>query len=145
MTFQSKILHITAYAILITATVLMLFISWLVIWPIHPGTEIKNITLPEVVTQGQFVDAEINYCKTVSGPAVSTYTLETEGGLAFYTAAPVESNRPTGCDVAIVQVLIPENAPPGYATYDVDVQRQYNPFHSDTVNATSNEFTIVEN
>lgn len=142
MTFQSKILHITAYTIIAAATVVMLFLAWLIIWPVQPGTEIKNITVPEVVTQGQLVDAEINYCKTVSGPAVSTYTLETEGGLAFYSA-PIESNRPTGCDTAIVQILIPENAPTGYAHYDVDVQRQYNPFHSDTINATSNEFTIV--
>jgi hypothetical protein len=143
MMFQSKVLHITAYAILATATVFMLFIGWLVIWPVSPGTEIKNITVPEVVTAGETVDAEVTYCKTVSGPAVSTYTLETEGGLAFYTA-PIESNRPIGCDTTIVQIMIPENAPAGLAHYEVDVQRQYNPVHSDTVNATSNEFTIVK-
>jgi hypothetical protein len=143
MTFQSKILHVTAYAIIATATIFMLFVAWLVIWPVSPGTEIKNITIPEFVTQGQLIDAEVSYCKTVSGPAVSTYTLETESGLAFYTA-PIESNRPVGCDTAIVQILIPESAPPGKAHYDIDVQRQYNPIHSDTINATSNEFTILE-
>jgi hypothetical protein len=144
MMFQSKILHVTAYAIIATATVFMLFIGWLVIWPVSPGTEIKSIILPDVVTTGEAVDAKVNYCKTVNGPAVSTYTLVTKDGLAFYTA-PIESNRPIGCDVAIVRVLIPENAPPGEAHYDIDVRRQYNPFHSDTISATSNQFIIVEN
>lgn len=141
--FQSKILHITAYTILVAATVFLLFIAWLIIWPVEPGTEIKSITLPDVVVAGEQVEATVEYCKTVSGPAISTYTLETEGGLAFYTA-PIESNRPVGCDNAVIQVLIPESAPEGTAHYDVDVQRQYNPFHSDTISASSNQFTIVK-
>jgi hypothetical protein len=143
MMFQSKILHIAAYAIIATATAFLLFIAWLIIWPVSPGTEIKSIVLPDVVTAGEIVDAEVEYCKTVNGPAVSTYTLETESGLAFYTA-PIESNRPTGCDKAIIQVQIPSTAPAGKARYEVDVQRQYNPIHSDTISAESNQFTITE-
>jgi hypothetical protein len=142
MMFQSKILHITAYAILATATVFMIFVAWLVIWPVSPGTEIKSIVVPDVVTAGEMVNAEVEYCKTINGPAVSTYTLETESGLAFYTA-PIESNRPIGCDRAVIQVSIPESAPAGTAIYEVDVRRQYNPFHSDTISAESNQFLII--
>ena len=97
--------------------------------------------MPDTVVAGTLVEATVEYCKTTPGPATSTYTLITEGELAFY-AAPIESNRPTGCDTAIIQVEIPASAPAGTARYDVDVQREYNPVHSDTVSASSNEFLI---
>ncbi len=139
--FNAKIVQVAAYAIVVAASVFVALIGWLIIYPPTPGTEIKNIGVPEQAVAGEEIDVRITYCKSVPGTATSTFTLVTETQVFYFP--PVESNRPTGCDEAVIPIALPVNVPPGTAHFELDIQREYNPLHSDTISAESDEFEIV--
>ena len=135
-----KTLEIAAYSVIAVAWAIAGFVLYLVIFPVQSGTSIENIELPEVVYAGETVTAKIEYCKTVSGKVESTYSLNTVDQVYYFD--PVISNRPLGCDIVGFEVKIPDSAPEGPATYELDVFREYNVLNQETISAKSNEFEI---
>lgn len=135
-----KVFDIAAYAVVSAAVFINVILFYWLIFPIDPGTQISELTIPDVVYTGTSVYAEVDYCKTVPGPAVSSYSLVSSEQVFYFE--PIESHRPLGCDNARIQVQIPSEAPVGVAHFELDVLREYNPLHKDVISVKSNEFEI---
>lgn len=140
MLINNKVVNIASYCVIGVATLFVALVLVMILYPIDPGTTINSITLPPEVNAGDTVAAKVDYCKNEPGKAISNYTLVTSNQV-FYLP-PIETNRPTGCNVVTIDVTIPEDAPSGKAHYELDVRREYNVLHSDVVYASSNEFKI---
>lgn len=134
-------LDYAAYSTIAVAWIIGTIALWLIIFPVGAGTVINKIEMPNTVRAGETVVALVDYCKVHSGKATSTYALRTSDQTFYFD--PVFSNRPTGCDKVGFEIDIPLSAPPGPATYELDILREYNILNSEVISGKSNVFTIL--
>lgn len=126
-------------AVLVTG----LFLAFVPVDVLHfrqPQAQILNDG--KSVLAGQAVVYEVQYCKQLDIPAVTTKALV---GDVNYPLPVGRSNVPTGCHTAINRsTLIPVGVPSGTYHLELTFTYQVNPLRSQVVHYESEDFTILE-
>lgn len=137
------ILNKTIWATLIMGMGMMLYVIWLIIWPIeamHVNVQPSIILTPEV-RAGETVSFELDYCRFTNVPSTLSRSIR---GDNVYHLEPFTTVGKKGCREMVVSVVLPEDITVGtYYILTVN-ETQVNPLHRIVTPFETQPFTVIK-
>jgi hypothetical protein len=130
------------YLVLFSTWLLVLYMAYLMLYPITISTVTNYKILNDKVKQGETITYEIDYCKysDIQGQRDRAFIND-----IVYTITPDTTNVPTGCHKAVNTINIPRELPPGVYKVRNTISYRINPFRTEQTSFTSNEFEVQKN
>jgi len=119
------------------------FVLTILFWLVYPYDVVDINTLELLTTsapQGSNLILRLDYTKHLPLPARVVRSFQ--DGIVFVTPT-LESNIPTGDNVLIREVPVPESLPPGVYSLHTDMEFKVNPIRSVNVEYTTETFTVT--
>lgn len=145
-----KFIHLVGWAILTAifiAFFVLVYIGYCLFWPVQTlvinnyslGNPIHVMT--SVVSPGQPLEYELDYCKYSDIPSMVSRTL-VDGQVI--TLVPTDGALPIGChEVLVKTAVVPETVNPGRYYLNVLVSYQINPFRTERIRYYTDYFQVV--
>jgi hypothetical protein len=140
---KTKLLNFLSLFIVIIACFIVGVIIYWVTYPYKPlvFNEPEFPVLTKTVKQGGILKYTSNYCKYNE---VAPLVYRTFANDLVFSTPPQTTNRPMGCHVVTIAVLVPHELPPGVYHIENTFSFQMNPLRVITIKENSETFTVVE-
>lgn len=139
---QNNLFNLFAYLSTLSG---IAFIFLILFWLIYPYKTItfNSVEFPinkTVVKQGGTISYSVDYCKYINSPA--TVTRSFINALIYVTPSTI-NERPMGCNVLNIQVVVPQELPPGNYYMQMNYQYQVNPIRKISILHNTEEFQVI--
>jgi len=134
------------YMSVLTLIMGFLMIGLVAYWMLYPYKPVvfndpEFPIINNIVKQGQMLIYTSNYCKYMNIPAQVTRTFANE---ILYVTPSTITNRPMGCNIIHISVLVPQELPIGTYQLQQTYVFQVNPIRQITITEKTEEFQVIQ-
>lgn len=127
-----------SWATIVSGFFLSLYVGFVLTYPFKVS-ESKFKVLSPVIKPGENLVLQVNYCKWMDLPAISTRQLN--DGVVI-ELPPSSTNLPKGCGSVVRYVPIPTSVPDGKYSYQTTLEYKLSVLRTIMVTTTSPEFHV---
>ncbi len=142
MNIKNKIFYSVAWFTLLSALGLILYISFLLFYPIKPFEVFGPYKVKtKVVIAGQPLIYTANYCRRMDGPGTVSRTLN--DGLVYVLSESPVLNANQGCKAQDIKIIVPKDVPSETYTMHIKATFKVNALRNYVVEVDTEPFDVI--